>query len=110
MDFIGQAFTVIWEAILLNATFVFTLLGLLVASWIFWMLRATSLSKSALAASVALIIAGIAFFMLPSLFSASFADISYWVDWLFHLVTVFAVFIYSYLLLLPLLSGLFANR
>ena len=103
MLLIQQMLMMMWEAILEYWGIVMALLGGLIIAWVLGILllrrrhpnhRLTGLFSG--------LVAVVAFFMLPKFFSASFNDLSYWVDWAFHGVMVIAAFVYSYLVILPL--------
>lgn len=107
MLLLNQAFMMLWEAILENATLVIALMLLLLVAWGYWI--AVGRNKKLayrLAGLLAIVVAIIGFFMLPMMFKASLSDLTYWVDWTFHLAMVLALFVYAYLVLLPLITGL----
>lgn len=107
MLLLNQAFMMLWEAILENASLVVTLLLMLLIAWVYWAVIGNRKRLAhRLAALSAIVVAVIGFFGLPIFFKASLSDMSYWVDWAFHLATVLALLIYAYLVLLPLLTGL----
>ncbi len=107
MLLLNQALMMLWEAILENATLVIALMLILLGAWGYW--AAIGRSKQLahrLAGISALVVATIGFFVLPMLLKASLSDLSYWVDWVFHLAMVLALLVYAYLVLLPLMTGL----
>ncbi|WP_434352875.1 hypothetical protein VH441_06625 [Psychrobacter sp. HD31] len=110
MNFLSQAITMQWEAISQNLPYVIVLALLFIIAWVVWAMRSVPLSRGGLATMLALVVAAIAFFVLPTIFHSSISDMTYWVDWAFHLATIFGVFVYSYLVLLPLLSGLMPKK
>ncbi len=107
MLLLNQALMMFWEAILENAALVMALLLLLVVAWGYQIVahRRKPLAHR-LAVILAVVVALIGFFALPAFFKASLADLSYWVDWAFHLATVLALLLYAYAVLLPLVTGL----
>jgi hypothetical protein len=102
---IYQMLMMLWEAILENGLLVAILLTLLIVPWLYWLIKNKQKTfnhrRSAL---IALGIAILGFFFLPLYFSATLFDLSYWVDWAFHLAMVIALLLYSYLVCLPLTS------
>ena len=107
MLLLNQAFMMLWEAILENRTVVITLLLILLIAWSYWIAAGREKQLAYLLTGVlAAIVASIGFFMLPMLFKASLSDLTYWVDWAFHIAMVLALLIYAYLVLLPLVTGL----
>lgn len=107
MLLLNQAFMMLWEAILENAMLVGVLLLLLLVTWGYWGIvgRRHQLTYR-LSGVLAAITAAIGFFTLPLFFSASLGNLNYWVDWAFHLAMVAALFVYAYVVLLPLMTGL----
>ncbi|WP_201555496.1 hypothetical protein [Psychrobacter sp. 72-O-c] len=107
MLFLNQAFMMLWEAILENATLVSALLLILLAAWIYWAVAGRHKKLAyGLAGILASAIAVVGFFTLPLFFNASLGDLTYWVDWAFHLVMVVALLVYAYVVMLPLVTGL----
>ncbi|MBO1530507.1 hypothetical protein J3492_04690 [Psychrobacter sp. F1192] len=107
MLLLNQAFMMLWEAILENATLVIALVLILLVAWGYWVAIGRSKQLAyRLAAISAVVVAIIGFFALPVFFKAGLSDMSYWVDWAFHLATVLALLVYAYLVLLPLMTGL----
>ncbi|MGM8909491.1 hypothetical protein ACS8FB_05160 [Psychrobacter sp. 1U1] len=107
MLLLNQAFMMLWEAILENATLVIMLLLVLLVAWGYWVIKGRHKKLAYRVAGVlSAIVAVIGFFVLPMLFKASLADLNYWVDWAFHLTMVVALLVYAYLVLLPLMTGL----
>ncbi|WP_350561015.1 hypothetical protein [Psychrobacter sp. CAL346-MNA-CIBAN-0220] len=107
MLLLNQAFMMLWEAILENATLVSALFLVLIAAWIYWAVvgRYKKLAYG-LAGMLAGVIAVIGFFTLPLFFNASLGDLTYWVDWAFHMVTVVALLAYAYIVMLPLVTSM----
>lgn len=107
MLLLNQAFMMLWEAILENASLVIVLVLMLLITWVYWAVMGNSKRAASRPAAIsAIVVAVIGFFGLPIFFKASLSDMSYWVDWAFHLATVLALLIYAYLVMLPLLTGL----
>lgn len=105
MELINQSVFMAWEAILENALLVIAILTLLVVPWAMWLFKASGTTKQHYKAFIgAGIIAVLGFFTLPMAFKSSLGDLTYWLDWAFHIVMVFGLFFYSYLVLLPVLS------
>ena len=100
---IYQMLMMMWEAILANKLLVVLLQAVLIAPWLFWLINSR---QTAFNHRMSLILAGIVailgFFLLPLFFSATLSDLSYWVDWAFHIAMVIALLVYSYVVLLPL--------
>lgn len=111
MLLLNQAFMMLWEAILENAILVGVLLLLLLVTWGYWGIvgRRHQLTYR-LAGVLAAITAVIGFFALPWFFGASLGNLNYWVDWAFHLAMVTALFVYAYIVLLPLMTGLIGSN
>lgn len=110
MLLLNQAFMMLWEAILENATLVIALMLLLLVAWGYWIAAGRNKQMaSRLAGLLAIVVAIIGFFMLPMLFKASLSDLTYWVDWAFHISMVLALLVYAYLVLLPLITGLMGS-
>ncbi|WP_442768692.1 hypothetical protein [Acinetobacter bohemicus] len=100
---IYQMFMMLWEAILENRLLVAILVMVLVAPWLYWLINSRKKSfNHQRSLIVALVVSIIGFFFLPLYFSATIFDLSYWVDWAFHIAMVSAVLVYSYLVWLPL--------
>ena len=100
---IYQMLMMLWEAILENGLLVVILLTLLIMPWLYWLIKNRQKTfNHRRSAWIALGIAILGFFFLPLYFSATLFDLSYWVDWAFHIAMVVAVFVYSYLVWLPL--------
>lgn len=112
MLLIYQAMMMAWEAVLEYYGLLLVLLTVFVAAWLFWLLGGNRppLQRHRMSLLLAAVVAGVGFFVLPLLFSASLSDLTYWVDLAFHLAMVLAVFVYAYLLLLPSLSRLMSHR
>lgn len=107
MLLLNQALMMLWEAILENAMLVSVLLLLLLASWGYWgVVGRHHKLRYRLAGVLAALTAGVSFFALPLWFNASLANMNYWVDWAFHLAMVAALFVYAYVVILPLVTGL----
>lgn len=110
MLLLNQAFMMLWEAILENATLVTTLLLVLLIAWGYWIIKGRQKKLAyRVAGMLAAIVAVIGFFGLPMLFKASLASLTYWVDWAFHVAMVLALLVYAYLVLLPLMTGLIGS-
>lgn len=110
MLLLNQAFMMLWEAILENATLVIALLLIFLAAWGYWGVKGRHKKLAHRFAGVlAAIVAVIGFFMLPMLFKASLSDLNYWVDWAFHIAMVLALLVYAYLVLLPLMTGVIGS-
>lgn len=107
MLLLNQALMMLWEAILENAMLVTVLLLVLLVAWGYWVAagRYKQLSHR-LAIILAIVVAIIGFFTLPLFFSATLGDLTYWVDWVFHLAMVIALLVYAYVIILPLVTGL----
>lgn len=100
---IYQMLMMLWEAILENWFLVAMLITLLSVLWLYWLIkRKQKIFNHRRSAWFALAIAILGFFFLPLYFSATLFDLSYWVDWAFHLTMVVALLFYSYLVCLPL--------
>ncbi len=100
---IQQMLMMMWEAIIEFQQLVIVLLMLPLFTWIVGsFLKKPKCHKLGL--GIALVVAIIGFFGLPSLFSASLSALSYWVDWAFHIAMVIALLVYSYIVVLPLTS------
>ena len=100
---IYQMFMMLWEAILENRLLVAILVTVLVAPWLYWFINGRKKSfNHQRSLIVALVVSVTGFFFLPLYFSATILDLSYWVDWAFHITMVLAVLVYSYLVWLPL--------
>lgn len=107
MLLLNQAIMMLWEAILENAMLVSALLLILLAAWTYWAVAGRHKKLAyRLAGMLAVMIAVIGFFTLPLFFNASLGDLTYWVDWAFHLVMVVALLVYAYIVMLPLVTGL----
>lgn len=110
MLLLNQAFMMFWEALMENATLVIILLLILLLVWGFWATTGRSRQmRHRLATLLAVVAAAIGFFALPVFFKASLSDMNYWVDWAFHIAMIVALLIYSYLVLLPLMTGLMGS-
>ena len=110
MLLLNQAFMMLWEAILENAMLVGALFLLLLVTWGYWGVVGRRHKLLYRFASVlAALTAGIGFFTLPLLFNASLGNLNYWVDWAFHLAMVAALFVYAYMVILPLITGLIGS-
>lgn len=110
MLLLNQAFMMLWEAILENAMLVGALFLLLLITWSYRCVAGRHQKLAYRFTSVlAAITAGVGFFTLPLFFNSSLESLNYWVDWVFHLVMVAALFVYAYVVILPLINGL-ANR
>lgn len=111
MELINQSLFMAWEAVLENSLLVIVILALFAVSWGIWFLQAKGTvkqhGKTLLGAGI---IALLGFFTLPLAFKSSLGDLTYWLDWAFHLTMVFGLFVYSYLVLLPILSWLLNKR
>ena len=107
MLLLNQALMMLWEAILENAMLVAVLLLVLLVAWGYWIAagRHKQLTHR-LAIMLAVLVAIIGFFTLPLFFNATLGDLTYWVDWAFHLAMVIALLIYAYVAILPLVTGL----
>ncbi len=110
MLLLNQAFMMLWEAILENAMLVSVLLLILLVAWGYWVAvgRHKQLTHR-LAIMLAVLVAIIGFFTLPLFFSATLGDLTYWVDWAFHLAMVIALLVYAYIVMLPLVTGLIGS-
>ena len=107
MLLLNQAFMMLWEAILENAMLVGTLFLLLLITWSYWGIVGRHQKLAYRFTTVlAAIAAGIGFFTLPLFFNSSLGSLNYWVDWAFHLAMVAALFVYAYVVILPLITGL----
>ena len=107
MLLLNQALMMLWEAILENATLVIALIMVLLVAWSYWIAAGRKKQLAyRLTGLLATVVAIAGFFMLPMLFKASLSDLTYWVDWAFHIAMVLALLIYAYLVLLPLVTGL----
>jgi hypothetical protein len=107
MLLLNQAFMMLWEALLENATLVSILLLILLVAWGFWaMVGRDKKLTHRLAILLAIAVAIIGFFMLPLFFNATLGDLTYWVDWAFHMAMVIALLVYAYVVMLPLATGL----
>lgn len=104
MLLIQQMLMMMWEATLEYWGIVMALLGGLIIAWVLGKVPyyVVATPNHRLTGLFSGLVAVVAFFMLPKFFSASFNDLSYWVDWAFHGVMVIAAFVYSYLVILPL--------
>ena len=110
MLLLNQMFMMLWEALLENATLVIVLLLILLVAWGYWVTIGRSRQwKHRLTALSAVVIAVIGFFTLPMFFKSSLANMTYWVDWAFHIAMVIALLIYAYLVLLPLITGILGS-
>ncbi|MDN6276842.1 hypothetical protein [Psychrobacter sp.] len=107
MLLLTQALMMLWEALLENSTLVIVLLLILLIAWGYWAaMGRTKRMMYRLATLPAIVVALSGIFILPTLFNASLADMTYWVDWSFHSAMVLALLIYAYLVSLPLMTGL----
>ncbi|PID62898.1 MAG: hypothetical protein CR974_03040 [Gammaproteobacteria bacterium] len=98
MDF-SAAISVIIETIILYPLFFGIVFALPILA-ILWVLLAKQRNwcRAKNPALLLALIAGVAaFFGLPLVFHSSLSDISYWVDWVFHGLCVFGVFVYVFL-------------
>ncbi|RGD93488.1 hypothetical protein [Acinetobacter sp. SWAC57] len=99
---IYQMLMMLWEAILENGLLVAILLTLLIVPWLYWLIKNRQKKFNHRRSTwIAFSIAILGFFFLPLYFSATLFDLSYWVDWAFHLAMVIALLFYSYLVCLP---------
>jgi hypothetical protein len=106
MLLLNQALMMLWEAILENATLVTALLLILLVAWGYWGVAGRHKKMAhRLAMMLAVAVAVLGFFTVPLFFSATLGDLTYWVDWAFHLAMVIALLVYAYIVLLPLATG-----
>lgn len=107
MLLLNQALMMLWEAILENATLASALLLTLLVAWGYWGIVGRHKKPAyRFAGMLAGIIAVIGFFTLPLFFNATLGNLTYWVDWAFHLAMVIALLVYSYVVILPVITGL----
>ena len=107
MLLLNQALMMLWEAILENAMLVGALLMILLLAWGYWMVAGKNKQLThRLAIMLAIVVAVIGFFTLPLFFNATLGDLTYWVDWAFHLAMVSALLIYAYIVMLPLVTAM----
>lgn len=99
MEHIMMLYHLIIELILIYPAIAAVLIGLPAVALIVALLGGQkNWSAAKKPALVFALIAGlVAFFGLPTLFKSSLSEISYYVDWLFHLGYVVAVMVYVYL-------------
>lgn len=99
MEHIMMLYHLIIELILIYPVIAAVLIGLPIVALLVALLggqKNWSVAKKP-ATAIALIAGLAAFFGLPVLFKSSLAEMSYYVDWLFHIGYVIAVMIYVYL-------------
>lgn len=104
MDLIAMALQMLWEVILVFPVLSAFIVLLIILSWLLIPLKKLSIRKKHLqnAALTALLPAMIAFFVLPYFFVSSLFELRYLADWLFHFGSVAAVWLYFFLLLIPI--------
>lgn len=100
MEHIIMLYHLIIELILIYPVIAAVLIGLPIVALVIALLGGSkNWSAAKKPALIFALIAGLAaFFGLPVLFKSSLSEMSYYVDWLFHIGYVIAVMIYVYLI------------
>lgn len=96
-----QMLMMAWEAVLENWFMAILLITILVFSWATKRRTHRARINHKVSLMLALTAAILAFFGLPYVFSAELVDLTYWVDWVFHIAMVLGVFVYVYLVVMP---------
>lgn len=107
MELLNLAWNICIELVLAYPIISIALLAVLVIAWIIGLSGGKGHFKSAVLVSigVSILVGAVAFFILPMLFKSSISEMTYYMDWAFHLVSVFGAMVYVYLVVWPLIAA-----
>lgn len=107
MELLNLAWNICIELVFAYPIISIALLAVFIIAWILGLAGGRGYFKSTVLASigVSILVGAVAFFALPMLFKSSISEMTYYMDWAFHLVTVFGAMVYAYLVVWPLMAA-----